>query len=83
MFLGLLRGQIVAFPSPALWLSAERPKCEILPLVGDAHGGFPQPGFVWLCLSPALASHPGISPGAEKRRKKNKRRKFSWFYITE
>lgn len=66
MFLGLLRGQIVAFPSPAPWLSAKRPKCEIFPLVGDARGGFPQPGFVWLWLSPALASHPGIWAGAKK-----------------
>lgn len=70
MFLGLLRGQILAFPSPAPWLSAGRPRCEIFPLVGDAHGGFPQPGFVWLRLSPALASLSGIWPGAKKQKKK-------------
>lgn len=33
---------------------------KYFPLVGDAHRGFPQPGFAWLWLSPALASHPGI-----------------------
>lgn len=62
----------MAFPSLAPWLSAERPRCEIFPLVGDAHRGFPQPGFIWLWLLPALASHPGIWPGAKKQQQQKK-----------
>lgn len=66
MFLGLLRGQMWFSLSLCLGSAAEQPKCEMFPLDGDARRGFPQPGFIWLWLSPALASHPGIWPGAKK-----------------
>lgn len=66
MFLVLLGGQIVGFSPLVPWLSAEQPRCEMFPFDGDAHRGFPQPGFIWLWIPPALASHPGIWPGAKK-----------------
>lgn len=92
MFLGLFRGQSVAFSSPgggcgAPWLSAERPRWGIffffsLWLVMHAEVS---PNLAWL-RSRASASQPGIRPGAKKnnnKKKKRERRKFSWFYITE
>lgn len=65
MFLGLFRGQSVAFSSPgggcgAPWLSAERPRWGIFFFlsVGDARGGFPQPGLAALASLGLSARNP-------------------------